>query len=262
MRSHSTVREVRRRTSVRRTLVAGLVLSITFGALLVVAMSGGVVVRDDDGCPRTVGSFSSVSWVDVLHIEGRTYERVDIVAPHESAVDRSQLTEQLGTIKCTIADVVQASGYDLRDGEATFLGRGTPVHALADTDVSFRVAAVDDGEPVVYEHRPFTGATGGDLLPFAAGDVVAVTFLSESDGRTVLGEITDPGTVLDFVEQIQASPVGDRPNLGEEPRVFILLEFADQPPVTLVTYPAHAVTTAGLQLPDSVVQRIPPPDNP
>ncbi|MEX2655482.1 MAG: hypothetical protein WD532_10710 [Acidimicrobiia bacterium] len=257
----STAREVLRRTWVRRTLVVGLSLGIALVTVGAVGATGGVVLRDDDGCPRTIGSFSSVSWADVLHIEGRTYERVDIVAPHESRIDQSQLAGQLGTIKCTTADDVQDPGYDLRDGEATFLEPGTPVHALAGTNVSFRVAVVDDGEPVVYENRPFTGTVGADLLPFPAEDVVAVTFLSEFDGRTVLGQLTESDTVREFVEDLQAAPVGDRPDLGEEPRVFVALEFADQPPTTLVTYPAHGITTAGLQLSEAILELIPPPAN-
>lgn len=255
----SAVREVLRGTWVRRTLAVGLALGFAIVAVGAVGATGGVVLRDDDGCPRTVGSFSSVSWVDVLHIEGRTYERVDVVAPHRSSIDRSQLAEQLGTIKCTTANDVQDPGYDLRDGEATFLAPGTPVHALAGTDVSFRVVAVDGGEPVVYEHRDLAGGSGADLLLFPAEGVVAITFLSDIDGRTVLGKLTEPDTVRAFVEDLQAAAVGDRPNLGEEPRVFVALEFADQPPVTLVTYPAHGITTAGLRLPEAVLEQVPPP---
>ena len=259
MSPSSTAREVLRRPWVRRTLAVGLTLGVAIVAMGAVGATGGVVLRDDDGCPRTVGSFSSVSWVDVLHIEGRTYERVDVVAPHASSIDRAQLAELLGTIKCSTANDVQDPGYDLRDGEATFLEPGTPVHAIAGTDVGFRVAAVDGGEPVIYEHRNLSGASGADLLPFPAEDVVAVTFLSDIDGRTVLGQLTEPDTVLAFVEDLQAAPIGDRPNLGEEPRVFVALEFADQPPATLVTYPAHGITTAGLRLPDAVLEQLPPP---
>lgn len=244
---------------VRRTLTAGITLAVVFGVLVTVGANGGVVVRDGDGCPRTIGSLGSVSWVDVLQHEDRTYERVDIVAPHVSRVDPSRLGEPLGTVRCSMADAVQAPGYDLRDGEATFLAPGTTVHALADTAVRFRVVVIDDGEAVVYEHRPVRGTTGADLLPFAAQDVEAVIFLSEVDGRTVLGTLTDPGVVRSFVEDLHAAPVGDRPDLGDEPRVFVSLAFADQPPVTIVTYPGHAVTTAGLRLPDAVLERIPAP---
>ena len=259
MSPSSTARAVLRRTWVRRTLAVGLTLGVALVVVGALGATGGVVLRDDDGCPRTVGSFSSVSWVDVLHIEGRTYERVDIDAPTKSSIDRSQLAEQLGTIKCTTANDVQDPGYDLRDGEATFLEPGTPVHALAGTNVSFRVAAVDADEPVVYEHRDLSGSSGADLLPFPAEDVAAVTFLSDIDGRTVLGQLTEPDTVLAFVEDLQTAPIGDRPNLGEEPRVFVALEFVDQPPVTLVTYPARGITTAGLQLPEPVLKQLPPP---
>ncbi len=259
MKARLRPRALLRRRWIRWTLIGAGTLSIVAVVLVVVGSTGGVVVRDDDGCPRSVGALGSVSWVDVLHVDGRTYERVDTMLPGQPRVERSQLGDQLTTVSCSIGDRVQDPGYRLRDREATFLLPDTPVHALVATPVVFRVAALEDGQPVVYEHRPSTGSTGADLLPFPARDVVAVTFLSEDDGRTVRATLTDPGTVRRFVEQLQAAPVGDRPPLGEEPRVFVALEFADQPPTTLVTYPARATTPEGLHLPDVVVEQIPAP---
>lgn len=247
------------RRGLRWTLLGAVTLSLGAIGLVALGTTGGVVVRDADGCPRSVGALGSVSWIDALHVQGRTYERVDTVAPHQARIDRSQLGDRLATITCTIGERVQAPRYQMRDQEATFLPPGTAVHALVGAPVGFRVAGVEDGQPVVYEHRAFTGSTGADLLPFPADDVVAVTFLSELDGRTVLGTLTDPDTVQSFVEQLQTASISDRPNLGEKPRVFVALEFADQPPTTVVTYPTRATTPEGLQLPDAVVEQIPLP---
>lgn len=252
-------RRLLRKRWLRWTVVGLVALSVAAVAVVALGSSGGVVVRDDDGCPRSVGAMSSVEWIDALHLEGRNYERVDIVAPHQARVARSQLGDRLATITCTVGERVQDPGYRLRDGEATFLPSGTPVHALVGAPTSFRVAAVEAGRPVVYEHRAFEGSTGADLLPFPADGVVGVTFLSEIDGRTVLGKLSDPGEVRSFVEALQAAPVGDRPNLVEKPRVFVALEFAELPATTVVTYPAQATTPEGLQLPDAVVERIPAP---
>lgn len=248
-----------RKRWLRWTLIGLVTVSVAAVAVVALGSSGGVVVRDDDGCPRSVGAMSSVEWIDALHIEDRNYERVDIVAPHVARVERGQLGDRLATITCTTGERVQDPGYRLRNGEATFLEPGTPVHALVGVPVGFRVAAIEDGQPVVYEHRAFEGSTGADLLPFPADDVIGVTFLSEVDGRTVLGKLSDPGEVRRFVEALQAAPVGDRPNLGEEPRVFVALEFAEFPATTVVTYPAQATTPEGLQLPGAVVERIPAP---
>ncbi len=48
-------------------------------------------------------------------------------------------------------------------------------------------------------------------------------------------------------------------DLPEGPRNFVALQFADQPPVTLVVYPEQAVTTDGLLVPDAVLTRLPAP---
>ena len=250
-------RSVLRRRWVRATLITAVAITIVGYGVLAVGATGGVILRDDDGCPRSVGALGSVSWVDVLQIEGATYRRVDTAAPASTA--DPTLGQRLATIRCAIGADVQRAGYDLRDGEATFLPPGTPVHAIAGTHPDFRVVAVEDGRPAVYEHRPRRATTGADLLPFPASDVTAVRFLSEVDGRTVLGELEDGQAVQELVTQLQAAPVGPRPDLGEEPRVFVALVLPDQPPVTLVTYPRHAITTDGLHLPDEVVARLPAP---
>lgn len=255
----SVAGDVLRRRWVRRALAVGAALGVLFVGLVAVGTSGGVIVRDGDGCPRSVGALGSVSWVDVLHVGGATYERVDVAAPHGSAVGPTQVEQQIGTVRCAIGEAVQRPGYDLRDGEATFLVPGTAVHALDGTDVDYRVVAIEGGRPVVYEHRPRNATTGADLLPFAAEDVSAVTFLSEHDGRTVLGELTEPRTIRDFVEQLQAAHVTARPDLGEEARVFVAFEFDGQPPMTLVAYPGHAVTTDGLRIPEAVLEQLPDP---
>ncbi len=255
----SAAGDVLRRRWVRRGLVLFTTLAVLFVGLVAVGAGGGVIVRDDDGCPRSVGALGSVSWVDVLHVAGATYERVDVAAPHGSAVAPTQVERRIGTVQCAIGEAVHRPGYDMRDGEATFLAPGTPVHAVAGTDVGYRVVAIEGGRPVVYETRQRNATTGAGLLPFAAEDVSAVTFLSEHDGRTVLGELTEPRTVRDFVEQLQAAPVTGRPDLGEEARVFVALSFVDQPPATLVAYPGHAVTTDGLRLPEAVLEQLPDP---
>lgn len=122
----------------------------TYGLLLLGA-TGGIIIRDAAGCPRSVGALGSVSWVDVVHVRGTTYERVD--APRSGAsTDEVRIGEQLGTVACRI-DAVQRPGYDLRDGEASTLPVGTPLHAITGVEVALRVVAVEDGEPVVYEAR-------------------------------------------------------------------------------------------------------------
>lgn len=254
------VREGLARRWVLRTLIIGLGLAVVFFGFVAVGATGRAIVRDVDGCPRSVGSFGSVSWIDVVHTGGVTYERVDLIAPHEATVSRTRVGPRLGTVRCAIADAVQKPGYKLRDGEAIFLEPGTAVHALTGADVGFRIVAMDDGSPVVYENRSRPGArTGADLLPFATQQVRGVTFLSEEDGRTVLGELTDGDAVRDFVEALKGGAVDRKAarSLGEEPRVFVALELTDQPAFTLVMYPGKAITTDGLRLSDEVLARIP-----
>ena len=255
------VRTVMARRWLRRTLGVTVTLAVVAAGLLTVA-SVGVIVRDDDGCPRSVGPLAAVSWIDVVHVDGITYERVDGRRRGDERVDRALVGDRLETVKCAIAQAVQKPGYDLRDGEATYLEPGTTVHALVGTDVAFRVVAMDDGSPFVYENRWQPDArTGADLLPFDSDAVRAVRFLSDVDGRTLLGEVTARDEVVAFVDDLRSSAVDPKAGrgFGEEPRVFIALELAGQPPVVVVAYPRHAVTTQGLRLSDEVVEQLPEP---
>ena len=165
----SFVGAVLRRRGVRRALVVTGALAVLSYGLVAIGANGGVIVRGDDGCPRSVGALGSVSWVDVLEVDGVSYQRVDIVAPH--VVAQTQVEQQIGAIRCSIGAQVQRPDYDMRDGEATFLEPGTPVHALAGTDIGFGVVAVDDGRPVVYEHRRRDATSGAGLLSTAPARV-------------------------------------------------------------------------------------------
>ncbi len=257
----AVVRGLWNRRSFRRSLVWGVVVVVAGYGVLAVGATGGVIVRDEAGCPRSIGALGSVSWVDVVRVRDATYERIEWHQPRDTVVERAQLGEKFGVVTCAVGEHVQRAGYDLRNGEATFLEPGTPLYELVGSDASFRVAATDDGIPVVYEHRQRDAATGAQLLLFSTEAVAGVSFLSPQDGTTVVGRITERSEVTAFVEALKAAPVDPEAarDLPEGPRNFVALELADQPPVTLVVYPHQAVTTDGLRLPEAVTSMLPLP---
>ncbi|MDQ3708029.1 MAG: hypothetical protein M3387_01745 [Actinomycetota bacterium] len=245
-----------------RSLVSGVVVAAVGYGLLAVAARGGVIVRDERGCPRSVGSLASPGWAgDAVRVHDATYRRIEQASPDHAPIQRSQFADKVGVVRCAIADVVKQSGYELRNGEAIFLEPGTSLYALVDTNASFRIAATDDGTPAVYEHRNRLAGTGAELLPFPTKAIVAVRFDSAQDGITGVGRITDHREVTTFVAELMSARVDPDAarDLPEGPRNFVALEFEDQPPVTLVIYPDQAVTTDGLLVPDEILKRLPAP---
>lgn len=249
-------RQTRARRWVYAALSAAAVLAVA-GGLVMRTGSRELIVRDDDGCPHSVGATSSVFWMDVVRVDGRTYQRVDVRGP--STVEREQLGKQIDVIDCSIADDVQSHGYELRDGEATSVPVGSRVHTLARTPPSFRVAVVSDGPPTVYEHRAQRAATLPDNLPVPPQQVTAVAFIGDDDGH-MLGRITDPDEVTTFVAELNRAGASlDRPRLGaDEPRVFVELELFDQPAYTLIAYPDRRITLDGIELTERVLSTLPP----
>ena len=252
-------RELRRRAWLRRSLLAVVAVAVVMSGLMAIGSTGGLLVRDRSGCPRTIGSFAILDWIDAFRHDGRMYERVDEGKP--AKVDRALITDQVGRVRCTLADRMNRSGYDFRDGEATFLEPGSPIHMLKGVDPRFRVVAFDDGVPAVYQHRRFDDAeTGADLLPFAAESVTGIAFVSPMDGTTEIGRINDREKVPEMVHALQAAPV-DRAaarDLPDGPRVFVRLEMQGQPPVTLVVLSEEGLTGEGLRVPSSVLEQLPP----
>lgn len=127
----------------------GLALGGTLVVLaLVVVTTGGVLVRDDRGCPRNVlGLPGSVDWADVVAVGGVEHGVVgDTGGPTDVSAD--EVGRQLVEVRCRVADTLSVP-YRVGEGEATLLPVGTTVHALrgGGPDV---VAVLPDGTRLRY----------------------------------------------------------------------------------------------------------------
>ncbi len=229
------------------------------GGLMAVGASGGFIVRDAEGCPRSVGSTQAVEWVDIVHINDVTYERV--YPRDDPIVEWDSVGEQIGAVSCTVGDAVQRAGYRFRNGESTFLPVESPLYTIRGVDPAFRIVALDFDITVVYQRSmPPSADTGADLLPFAAESVVSVAFLSPQD-HSLLGRLTNTAEVTAFVEDLQSSDVDLGAKLqafASGSSVFIALEFDDQPSVTLVADTDARVTHEGIVLSEVVLALLPP----
>ena len=94
-------------------------------------------------------------WLDVIRFSGIEYHRAS--HPHRGASDGEQQLDQshLGTVLYRIAFSLDANllpvGYRPQDGDAAYLGPGTAIHRVNGYDPSQRLAAVVDGEVLLYD---------------------------------------------------------------------------------------------------------------
>lgn len=85
--------------------------------------------------------FVAIDWVDAVRIDDLTYEsnikpRIEVPA--------AEIGEKLGSVRFTLYENVSNSNYRLRNGDATFLPKGTAIYAIRnDTD---SVAVFLDGK--------------------------------------------------------------------------------------------------------------------
>ena len=113
-----------------------------------------------------------------------------------------------------------------QDGDAAFVPAGEPVYAVRGYKPSFRVAARHDGRLVLYEADTNPAAkTGADLLDID-GKVASIALLSQRDGRTVIGRISEPVRVAELVRLVMTGPI-IRSNPASPPSAFVAFELSD-----------------------------------
>lgn len=112
----------------------------------------------------------------------------------------------------------EAISHQKRDGQASFLAAGTPVHAVEGYAPSFRVAARRDGAWVLYEAAENRRARRGEDLLDIEGKVDRVGLRAPTrNAREEVAAIREPSSVAAITEAALEGPlrrVFDGPPLG------------------------------------------------
>lgn len=136
-----------------------------------------------------------VDYADVVHLGGRDY-----LSTPEQQKGRPVRLARLGSVLCTIHTIRPGSGYRLQDGDATYLGAGTPLYSVRGLPAWFRVVS---GSGRIYDARVGPDVRrGGDILPLT-GQVASIELIGVDGG---VRRLTDPATVAAAVAGIVAAP--------------------------------------------------------
>jgi hypothetical protein len=186
--------------------------------------------------------------VTIDYVDFIQHDDIQYVAPFGGGPGRALTDADLGSEQFRVNDTLARGGHGLgyvpRDGDAAFIPAGDGVYAVRGYSPKFRLAARHDGRLVLYEADSNPAAKiGADLLDIE-GRVTAIALLSQKDGRTVIGRISEPARVVDLVRIVVTGPVVTSPGSPLLMSTSVAFELTD-----------GTATTRGYQVDASILGR-------
>ena len=191
---------------------------------------------DDDLRPRE----TIADWLHSIQFGGITYlAKGSLGEPIITEGERALTIEDLGSEIYRVAFRIEGYSGSHQDGDATYLNPGTPIYAVKGYSPEFRLAALEDGTPRLFEADTHPEAESGEALLDIRGKVTSIDVLSttnsikvlgtkvENGEDVVLGKIEEERAVKRFVELVLESPIDQGRRDHEGPRYFLYFRLAD-----------------------------------
>jgi hypothetical protein len=227
----------------RGMLVVAMVAVVAGGCDLVTAptVSGG------PGCRKLVHQ-GAADYVNFVKLNRITY-----------TADRPVVGRPLGdgdlgpvhaTVRCSLRDKMDPTRQEPQDGDAAYLEAGSPLYQVRGYRPSFRLAARQDGQLVIFEADTNPRARAGRDLLDLDGKVRRISINSRADGTTELGVVTDPGQVAGMVGMLLAGPVDQRTQpAAEQTRWLLAFHLLDGTATVRAYDPAERRVQRGILVP-------------
>ena len=191
---------------------------------------------DDDLRPRE----TIADWLHSIQFGGITYlAKGSLGGPIITEGERALTIEDLGSEIYRVAFRIEGYSGSHQDGDATYLNPGTPIYAVKGYSPEFRLAALEDGTPRLFEADTHPEAESGEALLDIRGKVTSIDVLSttnsikvlgtkvENGEDVVLGKIEEERAVKRFVELVLESPIDQGRRDHEGPLYFLYFRLAD-----------------------------------
>jgi len=107
--------------------------------------TNSVIVEKRDQPDSSSGTISTGSYLDAIMWGEVTYRK------SSEAIDSNDVGARIGEIKFQIVGSGKDSSYQMQDGDATFLPKGTPIHEVEN---SANIAANVEGKWILYTVLP------------------------------------------------------------------------------------------------------------
>lgn len=126
-----------------------------------------------ENCPPN----TIIEWVDMVKINDIRYQHESLEVPEDLEVETGK---KLGEVSYEMADDA-CSNHKMKNGDAAYLGKGTPIYEVKGFPSSFMVYA---GNKVYMADENKSAETVNDLYPIE-GKVKNITFQSTFDGALI-----------------------------------------------------------------------------
>ncbi len=115
------------------------------------------------------------NWVNVIHFGGASYHpalgRADRASTGGMELDQSELGPVVYRVAfCLSCNIDTPVGYQVQDGDATFLDPGTAIYGVNGYDPSERLAAIVYGEVVLYDNFELRSVSAPELAEVYAAN--------------------------------------------------------------------------------------------
>lgn len=196
-----------------------------------------------------------IDWVNFIRFQGITY----LASYHVGReLQSSDLGAQFATVLFRLSNNVDDPNYQTQDGYAAYLDPGTPIYRVQGYATTFRLAAYQGSQIVLFEADTNPHAkTGADMLDIR-GRVLSIAVEDDSGTAAIpLATIADERQVTPLVTDLLAAPVDQtRQPSDSGPRYTLTFHLTDGTQVERIYLPSAHYVSRGIIVPDAFVTAV------
>jgi len=166
--------------------------------------------------------------------------------------------EYFGEIGFRLEGNVDDPNYEVKDGDASYLDKGTKIYFIKGYSSDFRLVADTSEKLLLFEADTNPNAAKGSDLLDIGGRVVTIEISSPFDGKNRVASISDPGTVSTLVDIILEAPVDQESPKPGNSRASITFYLYDGVNVRRSFRPDTGELHRGIMLPDDFWETVEP----
>lgn len=167
---------------------------------LIVLLGGCAQSGDDVQSGDDAQSHIDIDWVNFVKLGGIQYMRTDYL------IDAEKLGSQISEVKFKVSDNVNNPNYIVKDGDAAYLEKGTPIFNINGYKSSFRIAIKSANEIIMYQVFENPKAKIGSDIADIVNKVDSIEINNETNGEEIV-TITDVEKINKMVDMVLKAPV-------------------------------------------------------
>lgn len=224
-----------------------LLISIIIIMLSLVACSSGDNSNPSNEEGGSKSGIIKIDWVDFIVLNDINYHRAYL---EDFNLEKDKVGKVIGKVEFNVANNIDNPKYEVKNGDAAFLEKGTKIYKLMDYSTNFRVAVYTNNEWIIYQADSNPNAKMGEDLLDINNKVTRIGINSETDGKTELASINDKATINRLVELVLNAKVNQNNDNYNGERYFIKFYLEDGSYVNRSYWIESGELSRGIMLPE------------